>query len=267
MKAVKRLHGFLCSHPFFLFSTLLFIAFSFYFLRPGLVGADGYGYMVEICEKTDIIKEFNAFNFVVEWFPCSFLAAKSVLFFLSLVSGYFIIKIATLFSPNNGWRASYLVFASPLFLLEAVKFENDQFAYPIMFASLYLFFKGRRFLALALLVFAGMFWQGAIYYLIGFGLQWLALGLIELALFSIPKTPFTWTTILGNIIRTKTIMEDASFTALKYWFILTVGIIGIFREKKILPMAAFTIIIGVASLKLAPLALPFLVIGMVKLLE
>lgn len=259
-------------NPYFLFFALLLVPFIVYFARPDFAGVDSYGYLVQVCKNNGIIDETNLFNSALFLFPCNFLAIKATLFLCALFSGFAVIKMATLFSKKNGWRVSYLVFLAPVFVLEFIKFENEQFAYPLLFWSAYFFYlatkKGgkKNFLCSFLLLgFAGMVWRGAIYYLIAFALT-KAILFVPIAVAAlIPNSPIYWTTILGNAFRTSVVFEDAPFHSLTYLFALNLGLMGIiFLEWSLLAPTIMLFFLALASAKFSILVVPFLAVGLVK---
>lgn len=255
-------------NPFLLFFFLLLIPFTVYFLRLDFVGFDTYGFLLLTCNENNAAGIQGIPYYLFSILPCNLLALKVLLFGLAFVAGCAIIKLSMLFSEKNGWRASYLIFLSPLLVLEFLHLENDQFGFTLLFVSLYLFFKGLkngdRIASLdcfGLLVFAGLLWPGAIFYLIGYTLNVWAIGIV-----SIPVIFWFRKTILGVIIRTWQVHEDLPFR-FHYVYALFPGIAGIFLDKLLLPQALFFLVLGTISAKFWILSLPFLVVGMVLILE
>lgn len=253
---------------FLLFFFLLLIPFTVYFLRPDFVGFDTYGFLLLTCNGNNAAGIEGVPFYLFSILPCNLLALKVILFGLAFAAGCAIIKLSMLFSEKNGWRASYLIFLSPLLVLEFLHLENDQFAFPLLFVSLYLFFKGLknadRFASLdcfGLLVIAAFFWQGAIFYLIGYTLNVWAIGIV-----SIPIIFWFRKTILGVIIRTWQVHEDLPFR-FHYIYALFPGVAGVFLNPLLLPQALFFLTLGTISAKFWILSLPFLVVGMVLILE
>lgn len=269
MKKVRGLRAFkIRESPFLIFFLLLLIPFAALFLRPDLVGFDTYGYLAITCQNSNV-SEASSMPFIAfRLLPCDFFALKVVLFCLCFVSGAAIIKLARLFSPENGWRASYLVFLSSALVLEFSKLENDQLAFPLLFVSMYLFFKaiktGDRFAGLdsLMLVFvAAAFWEGAIFFLVGYTLN---VGM--LALLSIPAIIVFRGKIVAAVLRTAVVAEDLPFQ-FHVHFLANFGLLGAILSPLLMPQALFFFALGVASAKFWILSLPFLIVGMVLLLE
>lgn len=262
-------------NPFFLFFFLLAIPFAVYFVRPDFVGNDAYAFLLFTCKNKAEIElpwlQFPLFSLL----PCNFVALKAALFACAFVSGCFIIKLSTLFSPKNGWRAAYLLFLGSAFVLDFAKLENDAFAFPFLFASLYFFFKayktGKRrpgLVSIALLFAAALFWQGAFFYIIAYALN---ISILLIALSPLFVIPFTgnylhWRNLVGLIWRTNKIAEDMPFQ-FHVPFILTLGIAGLMNAPLLLPQGLFFFALGVASAKFWILSFPFLIVGFVLLLE
>ncbi len=266
--------------PFFLFFFLLLIPFLAYFARPDFVGMDSYGYLLMVCQNNTIAGVIGLPFYIFSLLPCNFLVLKAVLFALAFVSGCFIIKMAILFSPKNGWKAAYLVFLSSVPVLEFVKLENDQFAFPLLFASVYFFFKGIKtgkrtpcIYCLILLIVAELIWKGAFFYLIGYALYiWPIWILLLPPMLIVPE----WVGMINkdfhikSLIRLITydygIMENMPFK-FHVHFLLNFGILGVVLDPLLMPMGLFLFILGVGSAKFWILSLPFLAVGMVLLLE
>ena len=259
-----------------IFFLLLLVPFGAYFIRPDFVANDTYGTLLLVCQNNNIMGAEGASYLLFSVLPCNFLVLKALLFCLAFVSGYFIIKMATLFNEKNGWRACYLIFLSATLVMEFVKFENEQFAYPIMFASLYFFFHSLKksnnktfLLSLALLVPAGLIWGGAIYYLIAYSLHIgiMLLLFVPFILIPFPNNPLYFRTLLGHILRTNIIAEDLPLKFLQSHFILIFGVWGLAFERMLLPSGLFLFLIGAASNKFWILSLPFLLIGIIRLID
>ena len=269
MSKARGLRAFkLRESPYLIFFLLLLIPFAALFLRPDFVGFDTYGYLAITCQNSNVSMASGMSFLAFKLLPCDFFAIKTLLFCLCFVSGAAVIKLATLFSPKNGWRASYLLFLSSALVLEFSKIENDQLAFPLLFVSTYLFFKavktGDRFAGLdsLMLVFvAAAFWEGAIFYLIGYTLNvWM------LALLSIPAIIVFRGKIVAAILRTALVAEDLPFQ-FHIHFLANFGLFGAILSPLLLPQALFFFALGVASAKFWILSLPFLIVGAVLLLE
>jgi len=251
------------------------IPFAAYFLRSDFIGMDSYGFLLLVCQNNNTIMDSGVTYLLFSSLPCNFLVLKGLLFVSCFVSFIFIAKMATLFSPKNGWRAAYLLLLSGVAILEFTKFENDAFAFPFLFASQYFFFKSFKksdrqslFLSIALLLPAGLLWQGAVYYIFAYALHFwfIIIPLFLMTLIPTKPHPLRLDGLLGNVIRTSTIAEDMPFR-FHLHFILLFGIVGVFLEPLLIPQGLMFFLMGVASAKFWVLSLPFLATGMVLLIE
>ncbi len=260
-------------NPFLILFTLLIIPFTAYLYRPDFIGWDPYGFLLLTCKTTNAAGITGIPYTIFTALPCNFLALKAVLFTLAFISGCYIIKLSQLFSPKHGWRASYLIFLSSVYVLEFAKLENEAFAFPLLFASAYYFFKGIKTIknsrknsatAFALLILAGLIWRGSVFYLIGYFLN---LGLLLIALLPFLAIEFKqnflyWKTLYGNIIGPNTVSENLPFKFHRH-FALNPGLIGAILNPTLAPQTILYFALGTISSKYWILSLPFLVVGMV----
>jgi hypothetical protein len=260
---------------FLLFFLLALVPFFVYFLRPDFLANDTYGFLTLICQNNNAVGASGVPLMLFSLLPCNILALKVLLFACCVVSGFFIIKLATLFSPQNGWRASYLLFLSSITILEFAKLEEESFAYPFLFASAYFLFKGLKtgkrlyyIIAFGLLAPAFLLWKGAVFYLIGYGLNigFILIALVPLILINFEGNKLYWEGLLGQVVRTWVVKEDLPFKFHAH-FLLTFGLFGAVLEPLLMPQALFYTALGLASAKFWPLSLPFLAVGLVLLPE
>lgn len=159
----------------FIFSLL---AFSPAFFRPLPYGMDSYYFLHEICGQKAFETQGIGTILVFQALPCNILALRLVFFLCCFASAYFAAKTASLFY-RNGWLAGIFVYATPLWLLEFWKIENDAIAFPIIFCGAYLFFKGlkqnglkSKLAGVALVAVAYTIWQGAAIWVVALSLSW-----------------------------------------------------------------------------------------------
>ena len=258
--------------PLLFFFLLLLVPFTVCFLRPDFIGVDSYAHLLLTCKNNNVSgitgTSFSLFSVL----PCNFMALKLLLFGCAAVSGFFIIQTCRLFSPKNYWLASILIFLSSTTVLEFTKLENDTFAIPFLFASIYFFYRGiktgsRKSWAacFGLLAPAAMLWTGAGFFLLAY-----ALTVYLLWVFIIPVMltvgNFGVDSFLGQVIRTNRVAEDLPFK-FHVHFLLNIGVAGCILEPILLPQAAFFFMLGIASAKFWILSLPLLVVGLVRILE
>ena len=260
-------------NPFFILFVLLLIPFTAYFFRPDFIGYDPYGFLLLTCNANNVAGITGIPFAIYTILPCNFLALKTILFTLAFISGCYIIKLSQLFSPKHGWRAAYLIFLSSVYVLEFAKLENEAFAFTLLFASAYYFFKGLKVaknsrtnhaIAFTLLILAGTIWKGAVFYLIGYFLN---IGILLLVLLPFLAIPFKenflhWKTLLNAAIGTNIISEDAPFKFSRH-FALNPGLIGAILNPILAPQTILYFALGTLSSKYWILSLPFLVTGLV----
>lgn len=166
-----------CRHYFFIFLIAL-IAFSPIFFREMPYGWDAPYFLQASCDKKPLESEGIATNIAFLLLPCNIFVAKCLFFLCCLVSALFAGKLGSLYN-KKGWLAGAFVFATPIWVTEFWKIENDGLAYPLIFAGAYFFYKGLKnkntkdkVFGIGLVLIAFLFWQGAIIWVIAFFLSW-----------------------------------------------------------------------------------------------
>jgi len=254
-----------------LFLALLAIPFSAYLLRPDLIGNDGYGFLLFVCRENNLIGldglSFLAFSAI----PCSIIAIKALLFGLAAITGCVIIEFAWLFSPKNGWLAAYLLFLTSVFVMEFTIFENDQLAYPLLFCSLLLFFRGIRCekwkrtnfaLCLLCLGIGTLLWNGGVFFLVAYSLTiWLFL------IASIPLLLWKGKELFGLVVFGNNLISENQPFQFHMHYLLNFGIMGLLFEPLLLYQGLFFYTLGMAADKFWVLSVPFLIVGMIIGLE
>ncbi len=260
-------------NPYIILFTLLIIPFIAYLYRPDFIGWDPYGFLLLTCKANNIAGITGIPHTLYTFLPCNFIILKTILFTLAFTSGCFIIKLSKLFSPKHGWRAAYLIFLSSVYVLEFSKLENEAFAFTLLFASAYYFFKGIKtiknsrknsIIAFTLVILAGLIWKGAIFYLIGYflNISILIIALLPFLAIKFEGNFLYWKSLYENIIGTNIISEDMPFKFHRH-FALHPGLIGAILNPLLLPQTLLYFALGTISSKYWILSLPFLVVGMV----
>ena len=263
MKAWQILFLFLLSFSFLIPSLLREMPFgsdSQYFLNH----ACGKG--VDNLETTPLLAK--AF---FESIPCEPLLWKVIPSFIIFFCALFAGKMGELFHKEKGWMVGLFVFFSFAFIQQAFQFEDDVLAYPILYASLFFYMKAKvgkeklsginYLFAFGLLGLAGLFWKGAIFYLLvyAFGNLLSFLGFL-LANFLFKANPITSVFININI------GENVPFWGVLAHFIpLLIGFIYI--PAIIMPETLIWLLFGFFTVKFSFHAVPFLAIGFLHLLE
>ena len=155
-------------------ALLSLVIFGAYAMRPDLYGYDSYYFLDLVCSN-EANSQPVLMQLIILAIPCNILAIKAILFSLMLSAlvgvGYLAKTVCK--NANAAQLAVLFVFLSPIFISEFLKFENDQFAFPLLFFSLAFFYRKKYPHALALLAVALLIWEGAVYYLVAFALSWL----------------------------------------------------------------------------------------------
>ena len=202
------------------------IPFAIYTIfRTDLVGYDSYAYLNQSCGKFAVEGTPLIADLALKAIPCNTNAIKGVLFLLFFTSLLGIGQLGIIFHKEKGWLAALFSFLSPVLFFQAMSFENDQFAFPILIWATYFFYKARAtkqrkydLCTLALLLFAAGFWNGAIYFLLAF-----ALSSLVLAVTAIPAIEIFWKQIIGNALPKIGVNEAQPLIGLGHIFGLAFG--------------------------------------------
>jgi len=255
---------------FLILFLISFIPFSFYFLRWDLQGHDSYYYANFVCKsdypvfQQDFVEE-GLFSLM----PCDFFLIKVILFVLFFVSVITIAKLGELFNERNGWKAGvFAVGLAPLLLWEFLKFENDQFAFPLLFIATYFFFKYKLtddrkplYWCILFLFLGGLIWKGAIFYLIAFALS--SIYLTVIAAFFIGMF---FQELIGVLFSFESLVyENAFLVGLVWLFLLLTGLYGI--KKVFARQLIASILLLLVNAKFSTQSIPLLAVGVVNYLE
>jgi len=251
----------------FLITLIPFLIFSVG--RPDFVGGDSYFFLNHVCGEAEL-GEGDLVRAIFGWVPCNFILIKILLFLLCLSCVFTIALTGDLFYAKNGWMAGLFIFLAPVFFSEFTKFENDQFAFPLIFLAIYFYYKGffrnrfiNRLTAIVLLVFAAQIWGGAAFFILAF-----AFGSILFVLTSIPLLAIYWEKLLFNAMPRfpeldlfGRVWENSLVVGIAYLFLLPLGYNGI--NKMILPQLVFFTALMLLNSKFVFLLTPFLALGFV----
>lgn len=271
----------------FLFLLALFL-FTFYFLRQDIIGADSYFYLNQICKPnyvySDVAKYENALNNLITGnfsnlknnmppllgptlknLPCNFMYLKIILFSGFLLCLLSIALLGELFNKKEGWKAALFTFLSPLLAWEFLKFENDQLAIPLLFLSMYFFFKGSyaqnnnkkylyQIIAVLIAFLAAGFWGGSLFIIIAYGFSSF-IGLI----FSVPILFFLGPQLFNSAAPVPGVYESIPFIAIFYILPFTFFLLYGYR-KVFLPQLFFLLFLGFLNAKFIVLSIPLLCI-------
>lgn len=160
----------------FAFGALIF---GSYFYFDSYLGYDSYFFLDHVCGGGGLYEgaSFSTVpplaNIVFEALPCNVFLTKLLFVGLLVASLLIIYYINRLDHGSEAWRAIPFTLIFPVFLFNSLKIENDPLSYPIMFASFYFFYKYLKqkkyfdlIASIILIGIAGLFWGGALYYVL-----------------------------------------------------------------------------------------------------
>lgn len=222
---------------------IFFACFLFYlpyFFLPCVGEWDSYYYLNLFSIKESAFPMVKLFTF------CLFFASA---LFIALLGNVFI---------KDGWIAGVFCLAAPAFLQEFMRFENDIFALPFLFAAIWLFYSGKKTWGLCLLCFAFIFWQASTILLIPFSFSFL-----PLLFASIPLTAYILWDKLGNFLPNLAVAENMPFLALFLCFFSLFGLGSM--PKKLRLATVFFFVLAIANAKWVIFLVPFLAVGLAKM--
>jgi hypothetical protein len=244
------------------FATLL--PFLFYFFgKPELAGFDGYYFMDYACHGAQINTPPIALLFF-SWLPCDFLIAKIVLFSCCFACVVFIALLGELFNQKHGWKAGLIAFLAPILFFTFIELENEQLAYPFLFASIYFFYRGKKwdkFISAGLLVFTGLgLWEGAAYMAVAFALTQPFFWIIGIPILAIWPGQF-----VSKMMPDNQVNENMMGRIMDTLFLGFFGLLNPLR--KVLPQLLFFFAIAIFNAKFSILVVPFLAPCLLCLIE
>ena len=242
-------------------AVLAAVPFLLYaFLRPDLRGFDSYAFLMQSCGNFAIETTPPIAEFALSFIPCNILAIKFVLFVLFFLSLCGIAHLGSLFHQKKGWLAALFSFLSPSLFFEATKFENDQFAIPILIWAAYFFYRARKtghrrwdFYSIALVLFAAGFWYGAVYWLLAFALSsavFVFPALVSIGVFN--------RLLFKNALPGK-VVEALPFNGIAMMAGLSLGFAML--PVEMFPQASVFVLLLVMQVKWAWFIMPFLSVG------
>lgn len=260
---------------FFVVLLIIVLPSFFYLITPGFGDHDSYYFFGKVCgfaryDYTVVpTLAFEALNHL----PCDEFLLKLLSIAFLIASTYMIYSIVELFAPKHGFLGVLLAGITNVFVFRHFVFENDIFAYPIIFLSLYLFLrylKNNRenktdlIASLTLLAFSFFFWGGGIFYIFGFALMEPLLIPIVLIV-----TFLHGNTLLNSFLPRFEIVENNPIMRLwNYIFYGIIFLLGIKNQEAFnwfFPrLTIFFFLIGLINPKFIILAIPFFSLTLVK---
>ena len=238
------------------------IPFTIYtFIRPELRGFDSYAFLTQACGQFEVIGTPLIANAILTTIPCNIIAIKGVLFLLFFATLLGIGSLGELFHKEKGWLAALFSFLSPILLFEATKFENDQFATPILIWATYFFYKARitkqkkyDLICLSLLIIASQIWQGTIYFLLAF-----AISSFIIAIPGILATILYFQKLISSTLPSNLVTETQPIAGLAMLWGLSFGFSLL--PLMMYPQAAIFLLLMVLQIKFAWFIAPLLSVG------
>lgn len=248
-----------------------------YLLRDNFLGFDSYYHLDFICNKENAVNYKAWLNpefaqKIFEVLPCNELYIKGfliTLFFTSLTILYLLFK-----EESKEYASVSLLFMglTTTLMYNSFKIENDAFAYPILFMSMYFFLRFLRnnktelmdlAISVILIFISALFWGGGIYLLIAYSL-------VEPILLSltIPILLFFADPITRTALPRFDVQENNTINGLKniifYLGFMLFGKAGLKPEIPYFPLTLLLTLFGIINPKFFLLALPLLVLTIVN---
>jgi len=226
-----------------------------------------------IC-KGDSFEQFQPQNLeplalmVFSWLPCNFLFLKLILFLLFFAGVLIIALTGELINKDYGWLAGIFTFLSPILFRTAFKLENDAFALPFIFASIFFFVKFLKqnqkkdfFKSILWGMVGAGFWGVALYLPFGFAL--LSVAFIAVAF----TTAFIFGgKLLSSALPLEAVLESNPTGAIINYVGYFFSIIAL-NTSILLPTIVFFGGLGLLNPKLSILVIPFLSLLVVDALK
>ncbi len=279
-----------------LFGGIALFAFAGYaLLRETIVGADSAAFIGYSCGHSPIGKDgklvgLAAFGIpTTTWFfsalPCNQLLFKAIACLNLFLCTLILAKTGELFDNKHGWLLGLFAFMNGLFLPTLLDFEETQLGMPFLFLASYFLLKHIKnkkswkptwfdkdlLFGFALVLLAGLFWKGSIYFVALFGLYYLPATLIFA--FALPliwqlffNPLFAGLQELGTGLKGGMVMQEAmvGFGFLQQWGLL----LGLLNKNKFLWLAiGFTCSLSFLAMRFAWLPIPFLGVALILYLK
>jgi hypothetical protein len=240
-----------------------FLAFAVVFVRPTLFGFDSYASVLCVRGACDMLSfqplAVGLFGLLIE----NLFLFKFLMFVCFFLSVWALWKIVTVyFDERVAWLSIFgLLALSPLMLFSFGNFENEVFAYPLLFWGFYCLIQANKLGKLLFFLLVGVsigFWGGGAYFLLALLPFYLILMPISIVLLILLNELF-----VGFLIPT-TILESRLFAGYfdLFLLILTIPFIfGIKNKKLWLSLALILIFTGLQG-KFNILLIPFLILGL-----
>ncbi len=235
------------------------------FFQEGVYAYDSFAFYNDICmpgyNHAPTYDNIPLAKLVIENLPCDSFIIKLILVGLIFSSVLIAAKTGELLDKEYGWMNGVFVFLAPLSIFVSLKFENDTFAIPFLFAFVYFLVRYKTqperkvssalWAGVVLLIAIG-FWNAAAYYIMALALTSFGLFVISLP-FLAQYGKLAFDQIVGNTL----INENFPIIGFKPLLFLFIGFIAPLYPA----MTYFLGILGFLNAKFVILAIPFLTIG------
>jgi len=142
-----------------------FALFALTFLNPFPYGYDSFYYLGVVCNGVPFVAgELPLTVALFSLLPCNIFVIKVLLFLCCLSAVLSCSLLGEHFVKDKGWLAGVFVFGSFLWLQQFWAFENEAFAFALIFPAAWLFYSGKwkkKVLAVFLTLVACGFWMGS----------------------------------------------------------------------------------------------------------
>ncbi len=249
-------------HVFALFLVCLII-FTPYFLRDGFRGYDSYYFLNYVCkgEQFDLFDHSNSpplSTIILQGLPCNVFLLKIALFIL-FFADVLIIALTGQLLYKDGWLAGIFAFLSPILWFNALKLENDSFAFPFVFAAIYYFVRfhlkqeKKDFIKSLIAIGIGAsLWGGTLYLPFAFALQSVPFMAIALA-----TGIYFGRQLLSNALPITTVLESNPTGAITNFIFFFFAIVGL-QKTRFLAIIVFFMGFSLVNPKFSIFVIPFL---------
>lgn len=233
----------------------------------GLGDNDSYYFLGAVCEQGNYdytVVPILAFH-ALKYLPCDELLLKMLSVLSFFASAFILFHIVELWWPKMGWMGLLTTAITHIFSFQHFRFENEIFAYPLVFLSAFFFLrytKKHEILDLAasltILTFSFGFWGGGIYYLFAFAFTEPLLWTV-----AIPIAWFFWQPLFLNFWPRPEIVENDPIRGLLRTIFYGAVFLLSMKTRKVLhwPLfwtTLFLLTFGTLNPKFFILTLPFL---------
>lgn len=220
-----------------IFIAITAIIFVAYVAKDTFIGGDSYFYLNVAFDKTANIETPFFMWLFDQVIPQNVILIKLLLCFMMLLNVFLVASSGIEFFGRDGWICGLFLFINGVFVFESLKFEDEQFIYPIFFLAFFLLTVAIRRKNYTMLLLP------------------IVLSMVTFVTW-IPKyTGIPWMSSLDYI----------PFSTVLPMCIALIGILGYFWNKKLMPMLIFAapvILVAVFIPKFSMFAAPFLALGL-----